>query len=192
MEKFNIFSLLSYGAIGLGCILAVLAYRLLRREQDTKTPRKQILTSIYVFMAFSLALSALGFVGEFFKDSADTESSNQLESKVSELEKAEVKWKENIKSEEGTITELTNQLNDKETRLATLQEQFNEFRTLLAKSHGELGKLMEQKTGKLTKLQELDASDPSFKSLFEAFADDLRNFDESMKTTINALDLPSS
>jgi hypothetical protein len=74
METLNFSSLLAYGAIGLGCILAVLAYFLLRREQDQQKPRKQILTSVYVFMAFSLVLTCLGFGAELWKDSASRNS----------------------------------------------------------------------------------------------------------------------
>ena len=69
MENLSFYNLLSYGAIGLGCILAVLAYFLLRNEQDKPEPRKQILKSIYVYMAFSLVLIAFGFGAELYRDS---------------------------------------------------------------------------------------------------------------------------
>ena len=68
MESLDFFKILSYGAIGLGCILAYLAYQLLRNEQAIKQPRQRILTSIYVFMAFSLALSTIGFATEYAKN----------------------------------------------------------------------------------------------------------------------------
>jgi hypothetical protein len=68
MESLDFYKILSYGAIGLGCILAFLAYQLLRNEQAMKQPRIQMLTSIYVFMVFSLALSAIGFATEYAKD----------------------------------------------------------------------------------------------------------------------------
>jgi hypothetical protein len=78
VENLDFYKILSYGAIGLGCILAFLSYRLLSREQDTKQPRQRILTSIYVFMVFSLALSTVGFVTEYAKDRKLSEIKNLL------------------------------------------------------------------------------------------------------------------
>jgi len=68
MESLDFYKILSYGAIGLGSILAFLAYQLLRNEQAMKQPRTRMLTSIYVFMVFSLALSTIGFATEYAKD----------------------------------------------------------------------------------------------------------------------------
>lgn len=66
MENINPAELLGYGAIGLGFMLAVLTYRLLSSEQSRDSePRKKMLTSIYVFMSFSMTLTALGFVSEY-------------------------------------------------------------------------------------------------------------------------------
>ena len=62
MEPFN---LLSYGAIGLSCILSILAFELLRKEQDKKTPRNAILHSIYIFMGMAITSSLLGY---YFED----------------------------------------------------------------------------------------------------------------------------
>lgn len=80
MENLDVYKILSYGAIGLGCILAFLAYQLLRKEQDIIQPRQQILTSIYVFMVFSLVLSTIGFVTEYAKDRKISEIKSQLNS----------------------------------------------------------------------------------------------------------------
>ena len=79
MGSLDIYKILSYGAIGLGCILALLAYRLLGKEQAMNQPRQQILTSIYVFMVFSLALSITGFIAEYAKDKKISEITKQLE-----------------------------------------------------------------------------------------------------------------
>jgi heme O synthase-like polyprenyltransferase len=53
-------SFLAYGAIGVGLALAILAYRLLSQEQKLKSPRRMFINSVYVFMVFSLILSAGG------------------------------------------------------------------------------------------------------------------------------------
>jgi len=60
-------SLLGYGVSGLGLALAILAYRLLIAEQKIVKPRQKIITAIYVFMVFSLALVGAGLWFEFEK-----------------------------------------------------------------------------------------------------------------------------
>lgn len=67
MSPVNLSSLLSYGAIGLGCALALFSFWLLQREQKIKTPRKEMLRAIYVFMVFAFALALTGFAAEFLK-----------------------------------------------------------------------------------------------------------------------------
>lgn len=59
---------LKYGAIGLSFLLAFLAFHLLYKEQNKKTPNKQIINSIYLFMLFSLVLCLIGFSLDFFKE----------------------------------------------------------------------------------------------------------------------------
>ena len=61
---FDAFDILSYGVSGLGFLLAVLAYRLLTREQNQTEPRSNVLRSIYIFMGFSLLLCVLGISGQ--------------------------------------------------------------------------------------------------------------------------------
>lgn len=78
MPPVNISSLLSYGAIGLGCALALLAFWLLQKEQKIKAPRKEMLKAIYVFMTFALVLALTGFIAEFLK--ADRERAYTLAS----------------------------------------------------------------------------------------------------------------
>ncbi|PIA71561.1 hypothetical protein [Pseudomonas sediminis] len=57
-------TILSYGVIGLGFLLALLAYFLLLQEQHTKEPRESILAAINRFMIFSLVLAGLGLTSE--------------------------------------------------------------------------------------------------------------------------------
>src|SRR5260370_9544790 len=84
METLSFYNLLSYGAIGLGCILAALAYFLLRKDQDQPKPRQQMLTSVYIFMSFSLVLTALSFGAELWRDTA-AQQTGTLSSKNTEL-----------------------------------------------------------------------------------------------------------
>lgn len=61
------YRILSYGTIGLGFLLALLAFRLLSTEQRKDSPRRSILNSTYVFMAFSLTLCIIGLASELLK-----------------------------------------------------------------------------------------------------------------------------
>ncbi|MFL5739901.1 MAG: hypothetical protein ACJ75B_06765 [Flavisolibacter sp.] len=63
LDKFP--EILKYGIIGLGAILAFLAYLLLTQEQKKSEPRSQILTATYVFMTFSLLLIHLGIFSDW-------------------------------------------------------------------------------------------------------------------------------
>jgi len=59
--------ILSIGSIGLGFLLAYLAYRLLNKEQSIDKPRNLILNGIYRFMIFSFGLCILGFSSEIYR-----------------------------------------------------------------------------------------------------------------------------
>ena len=63
LDKFP--EILKYGIIGLGAILAFLAYLLLTQEQKKTEPRSKILTATYVFMTFSLILIASGIFSDW-------------------------------------------------------------------------------------------------------------------------------
>lgn len=56
----NIPEILKFGIIGLGAIMAILAFWLLRGEQSKRQPRPLMIKSIYVFMGFSFLLTILG------------------------------------------------------------------------------------------------------------------------------------
>ncbi|HWZ84125.1 MAG TPA: hypothetical protein VNW47_15965 [Terriglobales bacterium] len=66
MAGIDVVKILGYGVLGLGFLLALLAYRLLSKEQGRQTPSPDALHGIYVFMGFSLALCILGLVSQFF------------------------------------------------------------------------------------------------------------------------------
>ena len=57
MESLDFVGILKLGFVGLGFLLAGLAYLLLKAEQKKDQPRPAMITPIYVFMAFALLLS---------------------------------------------------------------------------------------------------------------------------------------
>lgn len=88
-------SILSYGAIGLGFLLAWLAYRLLQKEQGVHTPRLSILRSIYVFECFSIVLVIIGAVLEYTNNEARAgafTTSTENTSLRAELKATKDKW----------------------------------------------------------------------------------------------------
>ena len=79
----HLFDALRYGAIGLGAILAILAYRLLRREQDQEAPRHQVIVAIYVYMIFSLIFFGGGLALELLRDNMrDTQRERDLDARI--------------------------------------------------------------------------------------------------------------
>ena len=60
--------MLGYGAIGLSWALAGLAYNLLSKEQQQVKPRKNMISSIYIFMFMAFMLSLIGFAFELSKE----------------------------------------------------------------------------------------------------------------------------
>jgi hypothetical protein len=85
METIKLISALRYGAIGLGCILAVLSYILLRKEQDRDAHRPQTVTAIYIYMLFSFLLAAAGFAAEYLKNEQEAvREASQLKRQLQE------------------------------------------------------------------------------------------------------------
>ncbi|SEM17409.1 hypothetical protein [Halomonas daqiaonensis] len=160
METLNFVELLSYGAIGLGCILAILAYLLLREEQRQSKPRKPILNSIYVFMGFSLALSVFGFGTEVWKDS----------NKVMELQGE-------ISMREETIESLRDEAKELTRKLAEVEQNLSSFRVVLYA-------LMEQKEGKVARLKELQPDSRSYSDLVSEIQTDLARIDDGIRDAI--------
>lgn len=69
----DVVSILQIGVIGLGFLLAVLAYHLLTKEQKQDKPRSEILKSVYIFMFFSVVLCVVGIVSQVFDIKGDNE-----------------------------------------------------------------------------------------------------------------------
>ncbi|MBL4890589.1 MAG: hypothetical protein JKX91_01940 [Rhizobiaceae bacterium] len=56
-ENMDFTAILKLGFVGIGFLLAGLAFLLLKTEQSKVSPRPKMLTPIYVFMGFSLILA---------------------------------------------------------------------------------------------------------------------------------------
>jgi hypothetical protein len=76
LPDIDVVKILGYGVLGLGFLLALLAYRLLSKEQGKPTPSTDAFRAIYVFMGFSLALCVLGLVSQFFDGQAAGQKSD--------------------------------------------------------------------------------------------------------------------
>ena len=63
-KDFNVVGILQIGVIGLGFLLAFLAYHLLTKEQKQNTPRSAIINSIYAFMFFSVVFCVIGIFSQ--------------------------------------------------------------------------------------------------------------------------------
>ena len=90
MENINPAQILNYGVIGLGFLLAFLAYRLLSKEQQLKEPRKNILKAVNVFMGFSIVLCLIGIGSESIKYLVPTTTPSTPETAV-DTTKASIK-----------------------------------------------------------------------------------------------------
>jgi hypothetical protein len=166
MDQLNFYKLLSYGAIGLGCILAVLSFFLLRKEQDKPQPRQVMLHAIKMYMAFSLFLTVVGFVAEYLHYNAT----------------------QAIGSKDQTISELKAQLEERKTELdaakkslSTAQEKISN----LAAAHKVLDALMSQKDGKVQRLSELDPKDMAFGKLVNEIRKDLESIDKEIQKSLH-------
>ncbi len=74
-ENVNPYDILGYGVIGLGFLLALLAFRLLAQEQK-REPRSSIIKATYTFMAFSVVLCVIGFAAQVYGNGDEGEISD--------------------------------------------------------------------------------------------------------------------
>jgi hypothetical protein len=75
--NFDVARILSFGTVGLGFLLAFLAYQLLRKEQSVEHPRENILKAINYYMMFSISLCILGLASEVYRDFSHNNASTQ-------------------------------------------------------------------------------------------------------------------
>src|ERR1700740_1849501 len=98
----DIASILGFGAIGLGFLLAVLAYRLLANSQQKERP-------IYIFMVFCLALLGVGAALQY----TDSSSKAALAQTTKDLDSV----KEQHKGAEKDLAEAKRQIGDLQRKL---------------------------------------------------------------------------
>lgn len=153
MEGLNLFELLSYGAIGLGCILAVLAYFLLKNEQEQETIRQNMLTAIYVFMGFSTLLVLMGFVTEYYQESKVKRKLTTCVSDLSDIKQKQIQIEQRLTSAREVLTELMKQKEGKVDRLKQLQPSNPAYFALVNEIQADLARLdegLEQAVKKLS------------------------------------------
>jgi hypothetical protein len=66
--NFDVVDILRIGVIGLGFLLALLAYKLLSNKGNKQEPRQSIINATYVFMVFSIACLGIGLLSKVFKE----------------------------------------------------------------------------------------------------------------------------
>lgn len=83
MPNLDIGKILSYGGLGLGFLLAFLAYVLLLSEQRKSPPRQEILISVTRFMVFAVIISLTAIASEYVKtQAASTCGTSYLKTKL--------------------------------------------------------------------------------------------------------------
>lgn len=111
-ETLNAFEILSYGVIGLGFLLAVLAYMLLLKEQKLKDPRASMLNAINRFMLFSVFLCSIGIVSEIVKSfnngsgTTNGKSTSNFDANVADLRKTYAHASKPENFQKGSLQEL--------------------------------------------------------------------------------------
>lgn len=67
LKDLNVVEILKVGAIGLGFLLALMAYNIIKKEQEKDKPNTKVLSSARGFMVFSIVMMLLGIFAEFIK-----------------------------------------------------------------------------------------------------------------------------
>src|SRR5262245_54273185 len=78
MDTSALLKILGLGVIGLGFLLALLAYQLLRQEQAKAQTNPDVLRSIYFFMGFSVILCVIGIVSQYLDQRRTISELNKL------------------------------------------------------------------------------------------------------------------
>ncbi len=99
---------LGYGAAGLALALAMLAFRLLSKEQASTRPRRNMLTATYVYLSFALVLALVGFGSEYL--ARPPVISEQVQELKEKLRKSELET-ERLKSAINQTTDVLSILN---------------------------------------------------------------------------------
>jgi len=87
LNNLDVVQILQIGVIGLGFLLALLAFWLLRKEQSKTEPHPNILKQITIFMAFSISLCVLGLLGNLIPkpETQDAKKTKELQAVISQI-----------------------------------------------------------------------------------------------------------
>ena len=165
----NLFVALKYGAIGLGAILAVLAYCLLGKEQEVTRPRRQVFIAIYGFMIFSLALVVGGLATELWK------------SEIKQTSDADAKTIADLKIEVGKKSTEIEKLTD---NLKTSNDALTSANGNAKTAHEILGTLLALKEGKIDQLHTLQPGTPEYHKMVSSIHDDLVAIDKQIRAKV--------
>jgi hypothetical protein len=154
------YELLNYGAMGLGCILAVLTYRLLTQEQKQPHPRGKILIAVYVFMAFSLSLTVVGAISEHIRNEAEDTA-------------------QRIKKLETERDKLRDALSASRDKLANVESTVSTYR-------GTIQGIAVLKGGAIDQLRKVQPSDSGDRKLVDEIARELADLNKQMSNAVSA------
>jgi len=102
-------NILSYGVIGLGFLLAFLAYRLSSKEQERVEPRRSILVTIHVFMIFSIILCMIGFGSEYVRRLPGDDVNQEVGSLKQQVAQKEAEIKSKQAKVDARVAEVNSQ-----------------------------------------------------------------------------------
>ncbi len=127
----NVIEILQIGVIGLGFLLALLAYHLLTKERKLKNPRPLIIRSIYVFMSFSMVLCLVGVLSQIqglFVDRDVTLTFNRQDQKKSNESKRYQELLSNLERTQAAKEILDSELSKVKTKNAQLSANFKNLK----------------------------------------------------------------
>jgi hypothetical protein len=125
--------ILGYGAIGLGLLLAVLTYNLLKNPSLKERP-------IYVFQAFCLALVVIGAWLQYTNNSSAADASLALQKELTAV-------KERLTSADAKASEMQNRAVLAENRLSTAVQVMNAIASSVPMSISKLQSVNSKLTG---------------------------------------------
>ena len=146
----NVVQILNLGAIGLGFLLAAMAYQLLRVEQRVATPRPSVLKATYVYMGFALTLTIVGFISEYLRQST-TDAVSSRDATIAHL-----RTETTAKAEE---------LQKLQERLTTVDHSLSELRERVIGVHGSLTVAQAGRGAAIEGLSEDAANNPAIRQV---------------------------
>ncbi|MFO7940700.1 MAG: hypothetical protein R6U66_13215 [Bacteroidales bacterium] len=154
-ELLHFLDFLTYGALGIALALAILAYRLLSKEQDREAIRPPILRAIKGYLVFALLLSVFFGTTDYF---TTPETSNYSNQQIENL------WQQHFSSHKDTtmdqkVQRLYNALATHNTRIS-LESENRRLHQQLARCSKELSELNKGFYPNITKLRKAIDRDP--------------------------------